>query len=830
MSSQWSSSDNPAPPSIATLDRGDWFRVLSASLPVGVFQTDLKGRCLYTNPCWEDLSGLSFEASLGDGWATAIHPDDRAAALAEWQRLVDAGYSYSREYRLLRPNGEIRWVHVRAAPVRLESGEIVGIAGTVEDITERTQTDAALRDSEERYRRIFEATSDGLIVNDPETGVVVEANPAACTMHGYTREEFIGLHPTRFIHPDFHDRFRQFMDAARSGGVLQTRAIDTRKDGSTFHVDVLGAQISYDRRPHVLGIIRDVTHDVEAYRLLERRVEERTQELSALVDISRSAASTLELKPLLGLILDQFITTIGCTSAMVIVLEAKKLHVLDYRGPLPPEKLVALSFEIDELAAFKEVARTRAPIIVDDTRGDSQLAQYFHTYVNERVRRIQETFNYARSWMGVPLLVKDRLVGFLRLDHRQPGYFTPDHGRLAQAMADQASMAIENARLYERVERRAREVEALYRADEALYRSFRHEDVLGALVDVAIDLLQADKASVLIWDAEHEHLIVGAARGFAPASLAKMRHGHGQGVSAWVAEHRIPAVVEDARADPRVAHHITEPEGIRSLLHVPITVGGEVFGVFGVNYCQPRSFTGDEERLLLDIAQRAALAIENVRLYERGQEVAALKERQRLARELHDSVSQALYGIALGARTARTLLDRAPGRAAEPLDYVLSLADAGLAEMRALIFELRPESLQQEGLVAALSKLAAALRARHQINVQTSLGDEPDVPLEVKEAAYRIAQEALHNVVKHAHASHVDVRLEVAPPSLVLEVRDDGAGFDPNQAFPGHLGLQSMRDRAARIGGTADLDSEPGRGTRIHARLPLAPVRGYRTS
>src|SRR5213078_3825441 len=140
-----------------------------------------------------------------------------------------------------------------------------------------------------------------------------------------------------------------------------------------------------------------------------------------------------------------------------------------------------------------------------------------------------------------------------------------------------------------------------------------------------------------------------------------------------------------------------------------------------------------------------------------AQAKAALEERQRLARELHDSVSQALFGISLGARTARALLAQDPARAAEPIDYVQSLAEAGLAEMRALIFELRPESLESEGLVAAISKQAAALRARHQIEVRADLGAEPALPLERKEALYRIAQEATHNTVKHARAGAIDL-------------------------------------------------------------------------
>ena len=215
------------------------------------------------------------------------------------------------------------------------------------------------------------------------------------------------------------------------------------------------------------------------------------------------------------------------------------------------------------------------------------------------------------------------------------------------------------------------------------------------------------------------------------------------------------------------------------------------------------------------------IAVENARLLVEVRGKAALEERQRLARELHDSVSQALYGIALGAKTARTLLDRDITKVASPLDYILSLADAGLAEMRALIFELRPESLEKEGLVAALEKQAAALRARHEIKVETDLCNEPDAPLEIKEALYPIAQEALHNIVKHARASSVHIRMRCSPEYVTLDVSDDGIGFEPEGDFPGHLGLHSMRERTERLGGTLAVESTLGKGTQIRVWIPI---------
>jgi signal transduction histidine kinase len=177
--------------------------------------------------------------------------------------------------------------------------------------------------------------------------------------------------------------------------------------------------------------------------------------------------------------------------------------------------------------------------------------------------------------------------------------------------------------------------------------------------------------------------------------------------------------------------------------------------------------------------------------------------------------------LAVGAKSAREWLDDDPAEVAEPLDYVLSLAEAGITEMRALIFELRPESLESEGVIAALEKQAATLEARHKIKVELDLCDEPETPLEIKEALYRIAQEALHNIVKHARANNVQLRMESDSERVTLEISDNGIGFDAKDAFPGHLGLCSMRERASRLGGQLKVETAPDKGTRIRTRIPI---------
>jgi len=301
-----------------------------------------------------------------------------------------------------------------------------------------------------------------------------------------------------------------------------------------------------------------------------------------------------------------------------------------------------------------------------------------------------------------------------------------------------------------------------------------------------------------------------------------------------VIEEARPLLIPDLSADTLLAqswrdvsaaHFAGALDAVQSWLGTPLLVKNRVIGMMTLDHSRPDFFTPRHAELTLAFANQTAVALENAQLYEQAQALAALEERQRLARELHDSVSQALYGIALGTRTARTLVERADEQPlkkslGEPLDYTLSLAEAGLAEMRALIFELRPESLAAEGLVAALEKQTAALRARHQLQITADLGKEPEAPLPVKEALYRVAQEALHNVVKHAGAVQVEVALCEENGRLTLTIHDNGRGFDPSGQFPGHLGLKSMSERVQRIGGRYDIKSAVGAGTTITVTAP----------
>jgi PAS domain S-box-containing protein len=286
-----------------------------------------------------------------------------------------------------------------------------------------------------------------------------------------------------------------------------------------------------------------------------------------------------------------------------------------------------------------------------------------------------------------------------------------------------------------------------------------------------------------------------------------------------IAQARRPHLTNDVLNDTEISNQAwARAEGMISFAGYPLVMENRVVGVMAMFSQQP--LMEDTLDALATVANAIAQGIGR-KWAEEYQELAILQERQRLARELHDSVSQALYGIVLGMRSARVLLLRDPEALKELLDHLGEQAETGLTEMRTLIFELRPETLEREGLVMALRKQAEFMQTHYGLILEMEMGEEPQQPFIAKEALYRIAQEALHNIVKHASTNLATLHLHENQENarLVLEISDKGTGFNPEQSFPGHLGLQSMRERLERLGGTLNIISAPGQGTQIRAML-----------
>lgn len=384
------------------------------------------------------------------------------------------------------------------------------------------------------------------------------------------------------------------------------------------------------------------------------------------------------------------------------------------------------------------------------------------------------------------------------------------------------------------IERRTKELEALYHADEEMLRHLDLDEVLQAIVDVAVEYLGADKSAVFSYTEGRDRLEMSVARGFETRMVRRNFLSTDSGLTRLALEKGDPVIVWDLASDPRQRREPEETteafqaEGIGSYMQIPIRIDDKVFGLFNISYTEPHAFGQGQIRLFASLAQRAALAIENAQLYERTQEIAALEERNRLARDLHDAVTQSLFSASLIAETLPGLWETDPDEVHTLLTELRQLSRGALAEMRTLLLELRPATLVEASMHDLLDQLAAAVTGRKGIPVHVKISGECNLPQDVHIALYRIAQEGLNNIVKHSRASEAWVELRCAPLpesagrgarqsalQAVLSIRDNGVGFDQNDVSADHFGLNIMRERASGIDAEFAVTCKPGEGTRL---------------
>ncbi|AHH96299.1 hypothetical protein GCM10010174_76980 [Kutzneria viridogrisea] len=284
-----------------------------------------------------------------------------------------------------------------------------------------------------------------------------------------------------------------------------------------------------------------------------------------------------------------------------------------------------------------------------------------------------------------------------------------------------------------------------------------------------------------------------------------------------------PVRLHDIREHPQFGWWPKAHPVLTDFLGMPITDGEEILGeLFLANKNTPGGFTSSDEELLRLLAGHAAIAIVNARLYERSRELSIVAERNRIARELHDAVTQKLFSLRLTADAAAALIERDPARAAAELGTVRRLASEAAAELRAVVVGLRPADLDGDGLDLALRKQAELLDRVHEAEVVFRAEQVPVLSASRQEAAYRVAQEALHNALRHASPRRIEISLSAASGTAVLQVSDDGTGFDPDHSASAarKLGLSSMRERARSVGGRLTVRSEPGGGTLVRLEVP----------
>jgi signal transduction histidine kinase len=589
----------------------------------------------------------------------------------------------------------------------------------------------------------------------------------------------------------------------------------------------------FARHVFTLAVSHRITGELEkAYKTLTQRVKDRTRELALLNSVAAVASGLTDIRATLAVTLERTAEAFGLEGCGAYGLEeqAGAMVMLAHKGLSDSFVSQMVRLDLQEALAGKTISL------------DEPLSWDVTDYPGGPRREFLETEGITRI-IGVPLAAKGKLVGGFIIISRSDRVLSPEEGSLLMAVGQQIGLALENARLLEtqRLQReeaeRRREVAEGMRETLAVLNSNKPtEETLDFLISQACRLMKCDAASLFQIETPEGKLRIQAACGLDLEAVTAITLALGQGASDRALRWKNPIIIADTAAwadgraedfNPEFAEDLSGLEvlmdqGFSAILAVPLIIAGASYGGIVLYYRQPRHFTEEEISLAMAIGSQAALAIENARLRAQAGQSAAFAERGRLARELHDSVTQSLYSVTLYAEAAARLLQA--GQSADAAGHLKELgttARDALREMRLLIFELNPPALESGSLAEALQTRLDAVEARGGMSVSFKAeGAECLSPL-VRQELYQIAQEALNNALKHSRAQAVRVLLTHGEQGTKLEIADDGVGFRKELAQKsGGAGLRGMKERVERIHGTLLLSSAPGSGTTVTVTAP----------
>ncbi len=541
----------------------------------------------------------------------------------------------------------------------------------------------------------------------------------------------------------------------------------------------------------------------------------QSDRLRLLVDAGISLSSELSLEALLQRIVD--------VAAQLTDARYAALGVIDKSG-MQLERFLTTGLSSAEREAIgnEPVGRGVLGVLIHDAR-PLRLAN-----VSDDPRSVGFPPHHPpmHTFLGVPVLLRERVYGNLYLTEKaEGGEFTEEDEELTRLLAAQAAVAVENARLHESSTRWLRQLESLNEIGNALAGQIELDPLLGIVAARLRELVRARLVLIALLEGDGS-LRVAAADGDGSAALLDTRLRRDGSKMGCVLERGRPERVDSLDADPEVDRVVMAEAGYTTGLYVPLVVEGRAIGVIAAHDREsddPR-FDEDDLRVGESLAQRAAIGVDLSKRVSRDAMRRIVEaqelERARLARELHDETGQALTSILLGLRSLERAVESDDARSA--LGSVRELVVSTLHDVRRLAVELRPAALDDFGLAPAIERLVDTQRqdGSVEIDLEIQLGDDR-LPADVETTMYRIVQEALTNVTKHAAATRISVLLTRTEKTAVLVVEDDGEGFELAGATAG-LGLTGMRERVALVGGRLKVETGTGSGTTVAAEIPLA--------
>jgi PAS domain S-box-containing protein len=708
----------------------------------------------------------------------------------------------------------------------------------LQEVSDRKRAEAQLH----LQTTAVESAANGVIITNKQ-GEVLWANDAVTGITGYALDEIIGK-PSSFLKSGQHspEFYENLWSTIISGQVWHGEITNRNKSGSLYVEEQTITPVLNDSGEitHFIAIKQDVTEQKFASEQLEQvnrellaisELEHKQRILAeGLVDSMAALNSSLELDSVLDRIMEQAQRVIPAMAVATILIRgrygqiARQLGNKSYPGATGS---LADTFSLDEFPIWKTVTETKEAVVIFDTAND------------ERWRAVKGS-DWIRSALYAPLVVENEVIGIINFNSNKPGTFKQETTSLSSAFATSAAVAIRNARFYT-AEQQARQIaETLSAASAALTQNLEFEAVLNVLLDYLQNAVPYDAAFVVLPEEESQYS-VRTIRNTDNLHISKkavndlIQGNMEAGIRAQIAEKRM-IFISDFRENTRWQLP-EEFENIRSLLSLPLEATEKVIGLVILVRSKAESINEYNIKLAQAIVHQAAVAMQNAWLFEQvraGREHLQLlskrlidvqeNERREIARELHDETSQSLTSMKLGL----LMLEKDAEHANKVVSHVGRLrqtTDQVMESLHRLAMNLRPASLDHLGLIETIKNLIDSLGEQAGLKAKfrtLNINGDLQLPETIETALYRVVQEALTNVIRHADATRVDVILEHRNNKLIIVIEDDGKGLDTRELYPAdHLGLLGMRERANQLGGQMQIDSTKGVGTTLVVEVPI---------
>lgn len=674
--------------------------------------------------------------------------------------------------------------------------------------------------SRERNRALLEAIPDAIYLCNKD-GIILDGKAPTAYDPLYSPKQLIGKKIDQMPPIDVAQQIVTHVKQAIETGYTPALEFQILVDEKIQHRELRFASINNDQ---AIFIVRDITKRKQ----VEAKLKKHTEQLEIMLDIDTAILAVLSPQDIAQAVLERIHELLPCHQASVMLFDFQVGETL------------VLASKISSKAIFTQGQRVKfadVPYSSDTIKYLKQGKVFSVEDFNPQALTPLGQYllkGNVRSVISIPLICHRELIGALNLGADFPHAYGQEQLVVARQLADSLAIAIEQGRLFEqthnfmetlekRVADRTRELTMLYNVSAVSSRSLDLETTMTHALALLLPAMQCETGIIhLVEQGEPQvTLRMITQKGFELKILDRLSSSLcPEGLWGWVASHKRSLIIPDLMDDTGTAQMLRtclKGSSVNVYLGVPILSKGQLAGVLSVFRYTPQQFTPEEAALLATIADQLGVVLERDQLQHMAEQAAVTEERQRLARDLHDSVTQALFSLTLFSEASQEYIKNGQlervQQLHERIDYT---AQQALKEMRLLIYELRPSVLESEGLARALQLRLDTVEHQVGLDAQLVVDMSVDPPTIMAEELYRIAQEALNNVLKHATAKKVTVYLHSNRKQVKLKIVDNGKGFKPELTGDhGGMGLDNMRKRAEKLGGTLTILSTPGEGTTV---------------